>query len=126
MKMTKQETFDIVAKGLLTQGCKSQIDGDGHRSICVYQDGHGHKCAAGFLIPEDQYHPELEGTSMEYSVPLEDLLCHELGHDKDLVIALQRLHDAREPHEWFKGLTFIAKEFGLTMPEGLYHNEQLN
>lgn len=49
---TLQEIFDIVANHLLTQGKKS-MDSTGR--FCNYRGKDGTKCAAGVLIPDDQY-----------------------------------------------------------------------
>ncbi len=63
-----QETFDQVAIHLALQGCKStsvfKVTGaDRTKRQCAYRGDNGCKCAAGVLIPDEQYRPELEGAS---------------------------------------------------------------
>lgn len=55
--MTKQEVFDAVARHLLTQRRRS-FDG---KAGCAYRGPEGRKCAAGALLPDDQYDPRMEG-----------------------------------------------------------------
>jgi len=48
---TLQETFDKVARHLLTQQAKAeQPDGN-----CAYRGEHGRKCAVGCLISDEEY-----------------------------------------------------------------------
>ena len=54
--MTKQEVFDKVATHLLTQNKRSLED-----TSCVYRAKDGSMCAAGCLIPDEEYTPALEG-----------------------------------------------------------------
>lgn len=103
---TTQETFDTVVTHLRTQGSRCSSDsGD-----CMYRLD-GRKCAAGCLIPDDRYSPDMEGTTVLYS-DVGDLLA-ELGHDMALVDELQTLHDRTDPAEWEEGFGRIAGRFGL-------------
>lgn len=90
---TKQETFDIVAKGLLAQG------GPAYTDRCWYRaempDGYMRKCAAGLLISDTDYRPDMElcGVFEGNSV---GIVIENAGHSVDLVYDLQRAHD--RPH----------------------------
>lgn len=54
--MTDQEIFDTVARHLLKQGRPaSKRDG-----ACFYRTDDGLKCAAGVLIPDEDYSPWME------------------------------------------------------------------
>jgi len=82
---TLQEVFDIVSNHLLTQG-KMSVGIDG---FCAYRGENGMKCAAGVLIPDDQYKPAMEGIRWVYLVNrglIENKFKHEIGE-------LQNIHD---------------------------------
>jgi hypothetical protein len=85
--MNAQEIFDTVVTHLYTQG-KQAGDGVGG---CLYRTDEGLKCAVGCLIPDDQYHPSMEGQTVE---SLQSLLPSYLLPHKSLLINLQMLHDA--------------------------------
>lgn len=52
---TLQELFNIVSLHLLNQGQKSA-----HETLCMYRGPNGMKCAAGVLIPDNEYNPSME------------------------------------------------------------------
>lgn len=110
--MTRQETFDIVVNHLRKQGRKA-IDENGH---CRYRTDDGCKCAAGCLIPDDKYSPDLEGNNIWYT-PIYNIL-FKLGHDLSLVGRLQQIHDKYDINDWEDGFKDTAKRFGLqyTLP----------
>lgn len=122
---TKQETFDIVARHLLTQGRKAQEPATtevGPR--CRYRATDGARCAVGCLLGDDVYSPEMEGGSLE-AVELypddagdDDRMVTDtikaLGHDFDLCLSLQRLHDYEPPSVWRVGLSNVARRFALS------------
>jgi hypothetical protein len=58
---TLQEVFNIVSAHLLTQ-IKRSIKrlNSSYFSACAYRGNEGLKCAAGVLIPDEQYEPEME------------------------------------------------------------------
>ncbi len=114
---TKQETFNIVATHLLTQGEKSQeisIDEDGFENpSCKYRGPDGLMCAAGVLIPDDQYTPDMEGLSCSAEdKPIYHVLV-QAGHDPNLCQRLQTCHDVYDVEEWPDQLAKIAMEFCL-------------
>lgn len=110
---TKQETFDAVVTHLLKQGCRS-VDSLGN---CVYLSDQGLKCAAGCLIPEDEYVPGWEGTSIWENEKCEGTVTaclRRLGYNLKLVSQLQSIHDNCEPHRWDDAFQQLAAEHGLT------------
>lgn len=118
---TRQETFDTVARHLLTQGCRSE-DGDGN---CRYRGLDGLKCAAGCLIPDEKYYVALEGKALVVDGRLGTLDVHTLeqqyalrealeGHDVDLVTELQLLHDLNDVSEWADALRETARRYALS------------
>lgn len=58
IKLTKQEAFDAVARGILAQGKPAY---DRSTLDCHYRSEDGCKCAAGHLIPDDLFDPDMEG-----------------------------------------------------------------
>lgn len=50
--MTRQEIFDIVLKGIVSQGGPAY---DYEHNSCVYRDDRGRKCAAGWIIPDENF-----------------------------------------------------------------------
>jgi len=82
---TLQEVFDIVSTHLLKQGRKSV----NISNRCVYRNENGMKCAAGALIPDDEYKPELE-TNMWTELVEKDLVEMKF---QDEIDDLQYIHD---------------------------------
>ena len=107
--MTRQETFDTVARHLLAQGCRS-VNGEGN---CQYRGTDGTKCAAGVLIPDEDYSPDMEG-KLTCPHTLIGYFLAGLGYDLELVVALQRVHDYWPVEEWRDGLHAVAKKHGLS------------
>lgn len=105
---TLQEVFDIVSKHLLNQR-KRSVDGYGS---CSYRGIDGMKCAAGILIPDDQYDIEFERK------PWISLVSLRMVEDKfrQEIFTLQCLHDANLVENWEEGL----KEFAIN------HNLEFN
>ena len=92
--ITAQEVFDTAVCGIIAQGVRS-TDADGN---CVYLGPDGHKCAAGFLIPDDAYHPSMDSGFGTWFGEL----CREFpelpGHTHvNLVEQLQGAHDDAGP-----------------------------
>lgn len=56
--LSLQTMFNKIAKHLLKQGRAATSD-DGQ---CLYRDPHGNMCAVGCLIPERQYHEDMEAS----------------------------------------------------------------
>jgi hypothetical protein len=114
--VTKQETFDIVARHLLTQNAKAW--GQYTCSVgeptngCVYRDADGRKCAAGCLIPDDVYSPSLEGELADGRVMRAILIDH--GHEPGFVRALQFVHDDYVTDDWPHRLRHTADLHGLS------------
>lgn len=108
---TLQEVFDIVSKHLLTQGQKSV-----ELSMCQYRNSEGLKCAAGALIPDDQYEERFETNLWG------DLVEKGIVENKfvDEIDQLQTIHDfgPSDPEEcilqWKKKLIAFAKKYNLT------------
>lgn len=62
--MNNQEAFDLMVAHLIAQG-KPAVSPYGH---CVYRGPDGTKCAVGILIPDDVYHPDMEGDNPHHLI----------------------------------------------------------
>lgn len=107
---TMQQTFDIVAQHLLTQGVRALTPG---RPLSAYRGDGGTKCAIGVLIPDSAYMPVMEGRDV-YSEEVYPVL-RRLGHNIPVCGALQRLHDLHEVALWETGLRELAETYGLSV-----------
>lgn len=118
--VTKQETFNIVAKHLLTQNERAQ-----NYSSCCYLTADGKKCAVGCLIPAGEYSPSFEGLNLNPFVfdprlgskqqqtnPIRALM-ESLGHDIGLLRDLQNIHDGYQVDSWPEALTRLAEQNNL-------------
>lgn len=100
----EQLVFDTVAEHLLKQGKRCVLDNT-DTSACMYRNDEGLKCAAGCLIPDDQYTPELEGKSWT-SLARENLVSYNCVM---LINDLQSIHDVCEPKDWLLELHEFAE-----------------
>ena len=112
--MTNQEMFDKVCAHLLTQ-LSTSLDDTG---TCLYRGPDGKKCAIGCLIPDELYTEDLEKkeirTLLDYSIGNSELSAYLSQFNKDLLIRLQKTHDAYPPTEWYSDLLRVAGQFDLT------------
>lgn len=117
---TAQEVYDQVISHLRKQGEKAgYFDYSNDKFICQYRDENGRKCAAGCLIADNEYSPEMENKIWDpeecygYVSPWKKLgynLCQK--HDS-LIITLQGVHDTYEPDQWEARFKSVAINFGL-------------
>ena len=98
---TAQQVFDQVSKHLMGQGCKSI----NHKGNCVYKgDGGDTSCAAGCLIADNEYKPELEGKSWKTLIAKGEVS----GEYSSLISYLQIPTDC-----WKQYLIKLGKEYDL-------------
>lgn len=102
---TLQEIFDIVSTHLLTQNARSVND----EHTCMYRGENGMKCAAGILIPDDQYAREYEFTSWD-KLQAEKLVPSQFC---DEIRELQKIHDNLSPEDWPNRLKRFAIKYNL-------------
>jgi hypothetical protein len=103
---TEQQVFDQVARHLLTQNKKS-LDVCTHS--CVYSDGSGLMCAAGCLMSDEEYSPDMEGFGW-LSLVNEGKVSENHDH---MIRTLQSIHDSHEPVDWVSRLGAFADLRGL-------------
>lgn len=88
--MTSQEAFDIVLKNLREQGVASYRNGS-----CRFRGCDGGKCAVGWLIPDDEYSPEMD--AYWEVVETRERVAKNLGLDVELLVDMQLAHDRFMP-----------------------------
>ena len=110
--MELQEIFDKVSAHLLRQGERSVVV-DGY-NMCMYRSAHGLKCAAGCLIPDDVYHPDMEHQPFE-DLPKQYAAIEAMFNGKavQLIQDLQEIHDMEHPEDWEDALFTLATREGL-------------
>jgi hypothetical protein len=113
---TEQQVFDQVAKHMLAQGVRSK-KADSEHNVCLYRGPAGLKCAAGCLIADDEYTPEMDnnhkGTSWDGLVSRGEV---PRAH-RDLIQDMQSIHDRQEPEDWKAVLKDYAANRGLAFNE---------
>ena len=108
-----QEVYDFIANHLLTQGCKAERSDKA--LSCVYrleQEGRVLRCAAGCLIPDEDYKAEFEKGGSWKSI-VHGYFPEEGMYHIDLIAALQSLHDSSSMYDWPGALTRVAIDFNL-------------
>lgn len=123
-----QEIFTFVVEALKAQG-KRAIDDHGH---CRLRGEGGTKCAAGFLIPDSEYSPELDTADFLQTEKIKDFpeICENDGlmhclvslHDTDYNWAknlFEKRFDEKHPFSsiGIKSIKKTAECFGLTTPD---------
>lgn len=108
--MTNQEIFNKVVSHLRAQGIKSK-DATG----CLYRGPNGTKCAAGCLIEDSEYDPEMERQKIDKL--LNNLKRNHpllrLSDNLPIIYGLQWTHDEMSVEEWEEQFKIIAKTFHL-------------
>lgn len=119
MEQTPQQIFDTVVNHLRAQGAKSVAlneDGStqmaGSVAFCLYRSADGkRKCAAGAVITDEEYLPEMEGNVIT-AVMDRYKLTHLFPH-RELLAGLQQVHDFRSVEEWEENFKLVADQMGL-------------
>lgn len=115
---TAQQVFEKVGRHLLDQGRPSVVrTSDGHHDMCRYRTPDGLECAAGCLIPEEEYTVSLETKGWHTMSELSRVPAKHV----DLIGELQMVHDVysqRHGHEnvkqfWHRKLHAVARLYKL-------------
>jgi hypothetical protein len=105
--------FEKIKTHLLTQNEKS-VDKYG---LCMYRGLNGLMCAAGCLIPNHKYNPEMEETS---SSDIDFFRSTFNDAENALITAFQVLHDGLDPSEWASEIDRLEEMGSLEFREYLY------
>lgn len=126
--LTPQEIFDKVVIHLRTQKVKSaiyRVDLDGAFDKCMYRGPAGLKCAAGALIPDEHYTPDLENQplfpyandsrsakqrALRAALKAGGVPAKAFG----IVSDLQATHDSTCVEEWESDFKKLAEQHALT------------
>ena len=106
---TLQETFNRVAKHLLTQNEKA-VNSQGN---CQYRQ-EKLKCAIGCLIPDSEYHTYLEDQACTSGSSI-GILMEKLGYNIKFLQKLQGIHDYSNPIHWKYKLNSLAYRYNLEL-----------
>lgn len=105
--MTRQESFNHICRNLIAATRPSVYRDDTiEETRCQYRGEDGAKCAVGWLIPDDLYHPHMEGKSVlrlfadHPELRKEPTLKEWTSH---LLCDLQQIHDGAAV-EWHHGM----------------------
>lgn len=105
-QLTPQQVFDHVVAHLRKQGQCSVIPGT---TNCAYRGENGLKCAAGCLIADNEYRPDMEGLTWReliYRYPV-------TSAHSSLISCLQEVHDEASPASWESQFANTAADFNL-------------
>lgn len=116
--MTEQEIFNAAVRGLASQGFERCVAENGN---CVYNGPDGRHCALGWVVPEEDRHLLIEGTS-PYHLSV-GLISTVRGNDDislNFLASLQQAHDKAANAEKVKqNLRNFGREHDLELPEEL-------
>lgn len=99
----EQLVFDTVAEHLLKQG-KRCVGDTTDANSCMYRNNEGLKCAAGCLIPDDKYTPDIEGKNWNCLA-----VKNKVSYNCCILICdLQDIHDGWPPELWLNELHALA------------------
>lgn len=127
---SEQELFNHVCEHLMDQDEQSitnrphangeldTTDSNGEIKNCLYR--HPEKplmCAAGCVLPDSFYDPEMEGYGVDVLVERwGEILPSFFGEYKNILCCLQATHDNHLPEDWARELATLAASHGLTVP----------
>ncbi|MCI0564074.1 MAG: hypothetical protein MN733_36830 [Nitrososphaera sp.] len=101
---TEEQIFQQVYLHAVEQGARSTSD-----SGCLYRTHDGLKCAAGFLISDEQYKPEFEHKSWLWIVKH----CGFPSAHEDFIYSLQDSHDKADSYQgWIDRLVSLGESKG--------------
>lgn len=115
---TAQEVFDQVVQNLIRQGVRSEtVSLTGKSTGCNYRtlqdDGTTLKCAAGWLIADSEYKPDMddEEGGTDWNALIEKGYVPD--NHQDLISELQYIHDTVQPLWWENAFQNYAYKNGL-------------
>ena len=116
--MNQQEIFDKVATHLIAQGKQSLCYWRSTELDCAYRGDDGTMCAAGCLIPDDEYSPAFEGMPWDSIWKEVPSFANASFEDHDLIGSLQTVHDDEwswnSPETLKVALGVAANRYGLS------------
>lgn len=122
--MNKQQIFNKVWNHFIVEdNGPSILSNEDGRARCSYRSPDGNKCAAGVIISDDDYDPEMEGIRVMQLVEKFNVPDYMTKHAY-FIDLLQQSHDniAQGPLEEFrdkmkKNMIYVANTYELTVPD---------
>lgn len=126
-----QDIFDKVVNHLRYQGQKSWVNKEAakklfdidtkEKALCVYRSPGGKRCAAGILIPDDQYSSSMEGMIFEQVLNKYPQIDNDgsLKENLGLITELQSIHDTDSCVEWESRFKLLADKYDLKYKEAV-------
>jgi len=95
---TNQEAYDLVKAHLTRPGARQAVKKrpEHDAPMCMYRTDDGNRCAAGAMIPDEQYKGSIEGISIEALVRDMHKVALHPGVSLSLIQRLQGVHDRSE------------------------------
>lgn len=122
--LTPEQVFQNVCDGFEKQNweCAHVISNHGRK--CVYRSPDGKKCAAGQLIPDDQYIPEMDQSAGGYTWRAFVNKGWVTSAHVDLITSLQTAHDTASARSGSSTvlateLAEVGRAHGLRIPPSL-------
>ncbi len=113
--MNNQQAFDRMCDHLMTQKAQAYQNG-----YCVFRTAQGLQCAIGCLIPDQVYHPNIEGmTVRSLKARYPDFAAIVADVDTYLLDECQYVHDRHEVPQWASELRKLAQKFELEAPASI-------
>ena len=121
---TAQEVFDTIARHMLTQNERCTLTESVDTPRCLYRletQGRVLKCAAGCLISDSQYNPNMENVRWSGLTDAKSEFRFSSNH-AGLITACQDIHDCKYilASEWPQELLGIAQRYNL-IPFSIVH-----
>jgi hypothetical protein len=107
--MNNQEIFGKIVNHLRKQNQKC-MDDEGQ---CLYRNNKGLKCAAGILIDDDEYVPDMELKLFKDLIGKFKLKYNYIGEQISLINYLQMIHDETSIDRWERGFKNCAAQYKL-------------
>lgn len=115
---TPQETFDLISVGLLRQGKRSGVVApNAYKGFrCLYRSPDGCRCAAGLVLDDQDYSPELENMIVEAIQESRLAVGSWTRHSPWLLVQLQEMHDDLDTpvDDWPQALRGVAARHNLS------------
>lgn len=109
---SSQEVFDQIVSHLRKQSCRSVAAEPNNGPTCLYRGPNGTKCAVGCMIPDEIYHPSMEGKGVTTIIKLYFGLLF-LSLHRNLLAEMQNIHDNCLIETWEREFQLIAVRYDL-------------
>lgn len=117
--ISRQELFNNAWNGFVKQGWKRSVKHwrDGYTS-CQYRGENDCRCGIGWSIPDDKYHPKMEGlrATAEDVASVVGIDVEDWANDDAFANALQNVHDSATDATLEQFMRQFAAKFNLAIP----------